>query len=434
MLSEKYGRSLTRNNAFFANLKGPDFAARTDKYNQWIEERQRYGFWPYCRALCTPPHPEAEIAYLDELSHPGMNLAVQDYLGLSTRDDVKEAAIKAVREFGVHSAGSAMLLGNNASSFELERKISELLKMEHILLFPTGWAAGYGTVKGLVREHDHIVLDALAHACLQEGTASATKNIHKFTHLDNVHAECILRSIREKDTKNAILVITEGLFSMDSDSPDISSLQQLCHQYKASLLLDVAHDLGALGPNGTGQLGVQNVLGKVVFVMGAFSKTFASNGGFLASNDKRVKEYLRWFANPWTFSNAMSPIQCAIVSRTIDIIRSQEGDHLRRDLLGVSNIFRKYLSEFKLKFLGEPSAIVPVLIGREAIARLASKDAADRGVFTNLIEFPAVGLGAARFRCQLMATHKSAHVETAARQIYEAIKNAHQIAANAIEL
>jgi 7-keto-8-aminopelargonate synthetase-like enzyme len=355
-----------------------------------------------------------------------VNLAVQDYLVLATHPAIREAAIRAVTDFGVHSAGSAMLLGNNPLSLRLEHAIAELLSMEHVLLFPTGWGAGFGVVKGLVREHDYIVLDTLSHACLQEGAAAATANLHRYKHLDVDHAERLLKTIRETDARNSILVIAEGIFSMDSDSPDLMRLQATCHAYGATLLVDVAHDLGALGPRGAGELGLQGLLGKVDLVIGAFFKTFASNGGFVACNDHRVKQYLRWFANPHTFSNALSPIQCAVVARAIEIVRAPEGETLRQDLQTVSRAFRSALTDAGLMVLGAPSAIVPVLIGRESKARVASGAVAELGTFTNLVEFPAVGLGAARFRCQLMATHTRDQVLKAARDIAASIRFAEE--------
>jgi glycine C-acetyltransferase len=426
MINSEFGRALTKNNAYFANPKGRSLVTRLDNYNEWISERHLCGVWPYSRQLCTSPQPEAEIAYLGHPPRKGINLAVQDYLSLSTHPAIQEVATFTIREFGVHSAGSAMLLGNSWLSSRLERAISQLLDLEHVLLFPTGWAAGYGTIKGLIRENDHVVLDALAHACLQEGASCATENIYKFKHLNNNDAEQHLKNIREKDEDNAILVVTEGLFSMDSDSPNIKELQDICRKYDASLLLDVAHDLGALGQNGTGSLGIQKMIGQVDFVMGAFSKTFASNGGFLASNHYAVKQYLKWFANPFTFSNAMSPIQCAVVAKAFEIIQTQEGKLLRERLFDVATTFRAHLTERGLTILGAPSAIVPVLVGRESVARIASKEVSQRGVFTNLIEFPAVGLGAARFRCQLMANHEHAHVEEAAWAIHASINCAQE--------
>ncbi|MFS2176759.1 aminotransferase class I/II-fold pyridoxal phosphate-dependent enzyme [Rhizobium pisi] len=411
---------LNKSNAHFASPKGPSLSDRLESYSTWIEDRISTGYWPYARSLVTPPEPTARIAYTGRTAHNGINLAVQDYLALSTHPEIKEAAISATRDFGVHSAGSAMLLGNNPLSLQLEAALSDLLHLDHILLFPTGWAAGYGTVSGLIRNYDHIVMDQLAHACLQQGAAAATQNVHRFRHLDVAHAAEILGRIRSTDTQNAILVIAEGVFSMDSDSPDLASLQASCREFRATLLVDVAHDLGCLG-DGTGQIGMQGMLGKVDIVMGAFSKTFASNGGFIATSDPRIKRYLQWFANPHTFSNALSPVQCAVVNKAISVVRSHEGESRRRSLLHASTFFRARLGHHGLETLGSPSAIVPVMLGKDAFAREASKAVAESGTFVNLVEFPAVGLGAARFRCQLMATHTDEQLAQAAQAICDAI-------------
>lgn len=416
--------ALSRNNAHFANPKGRDLFGRLGGYTNWIDSRRASGYWPYARVLESSPLPTARIGEVDQPGEWGINLAVQDYLALSTHPAVREAATRAVRDFGVHSAGSAMLLGNNPLSLALERAIGEMVHMDHVLLFPTGWGAGFGVVNGLVRERDHIVLDTLSHACLQTGTLASTRNIHRYRHLDVDHAVEMLRTIRAADTENAILLIAEGLYSMDSDSPNLARLQAACTEFDARLVVDVAHDLGALGPDGTGQLGMQGMLGKVDIVMGAFSKTFASNGGFIATNDRRVKLYLQWFANPHTFSNALSPIQCGVIAECIRIIGTAEGAQLRQQLNAGATAFRASLTDAGLRVLGEPSAIVPVLIGRERTARIASKRLADKGTFTNLVEFPAVGLGSARFRCQLMATHEPAQLAQAARDIIDAAREA----------
>jgi len=413
---------LNKSNAHFASPKGPSLSDRLESYSTWIEARISNGYWPYARNLSTPPEPTAKIAYTGRTAHNGINLAAQDYLALSTHPEIKEAAISTTRDFGVHSAGSAMLLGNNPMSLQLEAALSDLLHLDYILLFPTGWTAGYGTVTGLIRDYDHIVVDQLAHACLQGGAAAATKNVHRYRHLDVAHAAEILGRIRSTDTQNAILVIAEGVFSMDSDSPDLAALHASCREFRATLLVDVAHDLGCLG-DGTGQIGMQGMLGKIDIVMGAFSKTFASNGGFIATSDSRIKRYLQWFANPHTFSNALSPIQCAVVIKAISVVRSQEGETRRRGLLHASTFFRAQLRQHGLETLGSPSAIVPVMLGKDAFAREASKAVAGSDTFVNLVEFPAVGLGAARFRCQLMATHTDEQLAQAAQDIRDAISS-----------
>ena len=136
------------------------------------------------------------------------------------------------------------------------------------------------------------------------------------------------------------MVITEGLFSVDSESPDLSAFQAACSEFGATLLVDVAHDLGALGPGGGGVLAAQGLLGKVDLVMGSFAKTFASNGGFLASRSPAVKQFAKYYGNPHMFSNALSPVQAAVVSQAIRIVRAPEGDELRTRLFACANALR----------------------------------------------------------------------------------------------
>ena len=145
----------------------------------------------------------------------GVNFASQDYLSLSSHSGIKSTAKETIERFGVHSAGSPALVGNTSYSVALERKIADFLKMEEVVLYPTGWAAGFGVIKGLVRSADHVVMDMLSHSCLQEGANAATSNIHLFRHLNNEYCRDILTKIRAKDKENGILVVTEGLFSMD---------------------------------------------------------------------------------------------------------------------------------------------------------------------------------------------------------------------------
>lgn len=347
----------------------------------------------------------------------GVNFASQDYLSMASHPDIKATAIEAIQRYGVHSAGSPALVGNMSVSIALERKIAEFLKAEEVILYPTGWAAGFGVIKGLVRSSDHIVMDALAHTCLQEGANAATRNIYLFRHLDIEHCRRHLEKIRAKDTVNGIMVVTEGLFSMDSDTPDIVALQDLCHEFGATLMVDVAHDLGNLGPDGRGHIGLQNMIGKVDLVMGSFSKTFASNGGFVACKSRALKEYLRFYSAPATFSNALSPVQAATVLKAFQIIDSQEGVVLRNKLMTNVRLLRSLLKEAGMDYYGDPSAIVAVKTGTEALARLVSRELPELGLLSNLVEYPAVAKGAARFRMQVMANHTEQNIRDAVRSM-----------------
>jgi glycine C-acetyltransferase len=325
-----------------------------------------------------------------------------------------------MRDFGVHSAGSPALVGNTSLSLGLERTIANFLQMDHVALFPTGWAAGFGVVKGLVRRNDHIVVDMLSHACLQEGASAATSNIHYFRHNDVAAARQKLEQIRKVDNQNGILVVTEGLFSMDSDTPDIKALQDAAHEFGATLVVDVAHDLGNLGSDGRGHIGMQNMIGKVDLVMGSFSKTFASNGGFVACRGRPVKEYLRYYSSPNTFSNALSPAQAAIVTKCFEIVQSEEGALLRTKLMENITNLRALLSCCNLETYGDPSAIVCVKMGAESVARLVSRRLPAAGLLANLVEFPAVPKGRARFRLQVMANHRTHDVVEAVQRLAEA--------------
>lgn len=399
---------------------GADLERRVGSFFAWQNLRRENGVWPFSRATDFGPRTEVVAADDRGIGMQGVNFASQDYLSLSSHPAIKETALEAIERYGVHSAGSAALVGNTTHSVALERKIADFLQMEDALLYPTGWGAGYGVIRGLVRSSDHIVMDALAHTCLQEGANAATRNVYQFRHLDLGHCRRWLEKIRSSDAENGIMVITEGLFSMDSDTPDLKAMQELCDEFDATLMVDVAHDLGALGPGGRGFIGAQDILGKVDIVMGSFSKTFASNGGFVAVRERPIKEYLRFYSPTTTFSNAMSPVNAAIVLKAFEIVEAAEGQGLRDALMGNVLELRRQLTEAGLGYYGDPSAIVAVKMGTEGLARLVSRRLPELGLLCNLVEYPAVGKGAARFRMQVMAKHTRQNITDAVTRIKEA--------------
>ena len=418
--------ALSQTCADFTQPVGSDIVARTEDYYQWQHEREVKETWQYSRTLHAFPGPITELRDDFDRAIHGINFASQDYLGMGAHPRIREAALKALDQFGPHSAGSPMIIGNTTLSQELERKLSEMLELEHVMIFPTGWAAGFGTIAGLVRPNDHIVMDKLSHACLQMGANSVCRNIHRHPHLDVEAARALLAEIRATDKQNAILVISEGLFSMDSDVPDLVALQEVCHEFGARLMVDVAHDFGSMGPKGSGQLGVQGLLGKVDLVMGSFSKSFASNGGFLASNSPAVKQYVKMFGNTHLFSNALSPIQTAVALESANILSSSEGDALRGKLMNVVHGMRDTFSHHGIDCLGRPSAIVPVPIGDEKVARVVHRLCRERNIATMILEYPVVATGSSRFRLQVMATHELDQAVFAATQIVEMIAEARE--------
>jgi glycine C-acetyltransferase len=255
------------------------------------------------------------------------------------------------------------------------------------------------------------VIDILAHACLQEAARDATDNVHVHSHLNLRAVESRLERIRREDQTCGILVVTETLFSMDSDFPDIRALQDACHRHNATLLVDCAHDLGALGATGRGKLEDFGMLGQVDVLVGAFSKSFASMGGFVATNSKGFRFGLRGQCGPSTFTNAMSPIQAATILAALDIVEGEEG-RLRREKLTRNSLrLRVGLEEAGFEVLGKPSAVVPMLIGDILLARLMTRYAMEFGGIVNLVEHPAVARNACRWRLQVMADHTDAQID-----------------------
>lgn len=408
----------------FRDLQGRDLMGRVEHFFRWQDLRRQHGLWPYARSTEQAPLAECIAKSDTGASFEGVNFASQDYLGLSSDPEIKETAKAVIDEYGVHSAGSSALMGNTKYSLILEETISNFLELEHTTLYPTGWAAGYGVIRALVGSNDHIVMDGLSHACLQEGAYAATRNVRLHGHLDLDSVRRHLRRVRSKDTENAILVITESLFSMDSDTPDIEALQDLAHEYGATLLVDAAHDLGNIGEDGRGFIGMQNMLGKVDIVMGSFSKTFASNGGFVSSRSVAINEYLRYYGASATFSNALSPVQAATVTKAFQIVQSARGAELRRRMMDRILMLRREFEKAGLELIGDPSAIVPVVVGNEALARRVSRRLPALGVVANLVEYPAVAKGNARFRFQVMPSHTDQNIREAVQRFRTAVEAA----------
>jgi 7-keto-8-aminopelargonate synthetase-like enzyme len=416
--------SLSGTAAQFAQPRGADLLRRTEAVEAWHDTRSADGLWQYARSLDGAPNPIASIRDESGAGARGINFASQDYLSLASHPQVADAAARALRDAGPHSAGSAVLLGNTRTSLALEQAIAALVQTEHVALFPTGWGAAFGAITALVQGQDHIVIDQFAHASLRQGASAATRNVSINRHLDTAHVRELLAAIRAKDAANGIMVVTEGLFSMDSDTPDLAGLQAACHEFGATLMVDVAHDLGAMGEGGGGCIAQQGMLGKIDIVMGAFSKSFASNGGFVATASRSVKRHLQLFAGPHMFSNALSPVQAAVILECITIIRSDEGDILRADLMRNVDGLRARLAAEQLHCMGIPSPIVPVLIGSEEVSRLVGKLLFDQSVFVNQVEFPGVPVGASRLRLQLMSNHTMQQINRAAPIIGQAVARA----------
>lgn len=397
--------AFTKSLLHFIKLHGRDVNERCLPYHEWADERRAVGVWPYAKVLMGRVGESAAVAN-EFAGQTGqcINFGSQDYLGLASRVELQDALREGVKEWGVHSAGSPVLCGRTRILAELEDKIRTLLRRPECIIFPTGWAAGFGVLAGLVRGEDSVVMDALSHNCLQEGARHATSHIRHFAHNDLDMMNALLKVERERNPGGGLFVVLESLYSMDSDSPDLRAAIRMAREHEAIVILDVAHDFGALGETGLGLLETVRGEDGPDVIMGSFSKTFAANGGFIACSPA-VREYLAFHSSPHIFSNAISPLQTLVISRAFDLVFSEEGVRLRAALMGNIQALREAMRSGGFTVSGIPSPIVPVFVGDEKIARLTSKHLTRNGLLANLVEFPAVARGKARFRFQVMATH-----------------------------
>lgn len=313
--------------------------------------------------------------------------------------------------------------GGSQLAEDLASRVSSALAMPNVLLFPTGWGAGYGAIKGLVRHYDHVVLDALAHNCLVNGAYASTGNIHLFRHNDTDSLGRRLTRIRAAHPQAAILIVTEALYSMDSDTPDMAAIMDLKARHGATLLVDVAHDFGVLGDSGRGVLSEGSLYDSVDIVVGSFSKTFATIGGFVALHEKAGYRAIQGFSGSYTFSNFLTPPQLGAAGAAMDIAFSAEGERLRLRSLKNAHALRTALMKKGVETIGRDSPMVIARIGDESRARIAYRNLLRQGVIVNCVEFPAVRKGEARFRLQLTPNHTQAQIARAADAIGDVLRD-----------
>lgn len=419
-------RALSWNVADHQSRPGKRFSTRYAGLAADVDNASTLGLWQYFRAHQSKIGTTAVLHDEAGRSWSGINVASQDYLGLSQHPAVFEGAVAAMEQLGVHSSGSSAMGGCNFLAQQIERRLSELLTKEDVLLFPTGWSAGYGSIAGLVRPHDYVVIDALAHNCLQHGARASTPNVLHFLHNSAESLERQLQRVRRKDPEAAILVVTETLFSMDSDGPDLRRFVALKDQYEAHLLLDIAHDFGVLGPGGRGVACDQGGYDGVDYLIGSFSKTFAAVGGFTATSDLPSWRALQGYSGTYTFSNYASPAQLGATLAALNVTFSQEGDERRIRVLGKAAHLREQLAELAIPTLGDLSTMIIVPVGQEAVARLAYRNLLQEGVILNCIEYPAVRRGEARFRLQLTPDHNEGDLKHVGERLATAILSARE--------
>ena len=378
------------------------------------DEVKAKGIYPYYRPISSGQDPLVTMADGSKVLMFGSN----SYLGLSDDPRLKEAAIAAVKKYGTSCSGSRFLNGTLDIHEELEAKLAKFVGKDEAVTYSTGFQVNLGVVGCLGFRGGFIFLDALDHACIIDGSRLSFSEVRKFRHNDMADLEKKLWLTPRGANK---LIVVDGVYSMEGDLAPVPQLVELCKKYNASLMIDDAHGLGVVGKNGSGTASHFGLTDKVDLIMGTFSKSFGSLGGFIAG-DKTVINYLKHNSRTLIFSASMTPAATAAASKALDIM-IEEPERIEH-LWEVTRHAQKAFKDAGFDTGHTQSPIIPLFVRDTFKAMTIVKLAYEQGVFITPVIAPAVPENDVLIRFALMATHTFEQVDEALDKITKAFKEA----------
>ena len=339
------------------------------------------------------------------------------YLGLTNHPKIKEAAIAAIRKYGTGCAGSRFLNGTLDIHEELEHRLAKFVGKEEAIIYSTGFQVNLGVVSCVTGRGDYILWDELDHASIIEGRRLSFSTPVKYRHNDMQSLEDQLRNCNPDKVK---LIVTDGVFSMEGDVANLSEIVRLAKQYNAAVMVDEAHGIGVFGRDGRGTCDHFGVTDDVDLIMGTFSKSFASLGGFIAT-DKVTANYLRHNSRSYIFSASITPASTAAVGAALDIMES-EPERIA-NLWDVTNYALEGFRRIGCEIGNTCTPIIPLFIRDNEKTFRVTRDLFDEGIFVNPVVSPAVAPKDTLIRFSLMATHTRAQVDVALEKIEKCFKH-----------
>jgi len=378
-----------------------------------LEAAKQHDLLPYFRVLTSQAGPVVEME-----GRRTIMLGSNNYLGLTGDERVKQAAREALETYGTGVTGSRLLNGTTPLHVDLERELAEWMGEDDAVVYSTGYQANLGSIGTILGPGDTVVCDSGDHASILDGCRLSGAKLRPFRHNRMDKLEKMLQ--RAAEDGGGVLVVVDGVFSMEGDVCDLPRIVELCHGYGARLMVDEAHGAGVLGARGAGACELFGLEDEVDLRMGTFSKSLASCGGFVAG-PADVVEYLRIASRSFVFSASAVPAAVGAALAALRAIRS-DGPRLFERLLANAEYLREGLREQGLKVV-EPGTlpdgsvattpVVPVIVGDDWQAVLLWKALFDAGVYTNVAIHPAVPPGGALLRTSLMASHERTHLDEA---------------------
>lgn len=369
------------------------------------------GIYPYFRPISSEQNTEV-IMHGKKVLMFGSN----SYMGLTNHPKVIEAAVEATKKYGTGMAGSPFLNGTLDIHKEFEARIADYVGKEDAMLYSTGFGVNLGVVSALTGREDYIILDEQDHASIIEGRRLSFSNYLKYKHNDMASLEAQLKKCEPDKVK---LIVTDGVFSMEGDVANLPEMVRLAKQYNAQLMVDEAHGIGVFGEGGRGTCNHFGVTDDVDLIMGTFSKSFASLGGFIAT-DKVITNYLRHHSRSYIFTASITPAATAAANAALDIMLSEP--ERQEHLWAITNYALDSFREMGCEIGNTSTPIIPLFIRDDYKTFHVTRDLLDEGVFVNPVVTPAVAPHDTLIRYSLMATHTKDQVTRSLEAIEKVFK------------
>ncbi len=373
--------------------EGADLFEKCDNFDD-AKRVMRAGWYPYFRPLESGQDTDVVI----DGRHIIM-VGSNSYLGLTSDPRVKKAAIEAIKKYGSGCAGSRFLNGTLDIHVELEQSLADFMGKEAALVYSTGFQTNLGVISALVGKGDHVIIDRQNHASILEGCRLAYGMTRRYHHNDMEDLERILAGLPEDSGK---LVIVDGVFSMEGDLANLPDIVRLAREYGARIMVDDAHGIGVMGEHGRGTAEYFSVEEDIDLIMGTFSKTFASLGGFVAGKES-VIHYLKHVSRTLMFSASITPGNAAAVRAALEIVKNEP--QLRHRLWEITHRMKKGFDDMGFNTGKSETPIIPVYVGDDARTFNMCMSLHREGVFVNPVISPAVPPGQALIRASFMANH-----------------------------
>ncbi|MBQ5415560.1 MAG: pyridoxal phosphate-dependent aminotransferase family protein [Firmicutes bacterium] len=378
-------------------------------------EYRGMGIYPYFHALQSRQDTEVIMEGKRRIM-----LGSNNYLGLTINDDIIQAGLDALKQYGTGCSGSRFLNGTLQLHLELEAELAKFLRKEAVITFSTGFQSNLGIISAIVGRHDYVICDKENHASIYDGCRLSYGKMLRYDHNDMADLEKQLQKV--PDTCGC-LIVTDGVFSMGGDIAKLPDIVDLARKYGARVMVDDAHGLGVIGEGGRGTASYYGLEDEVDIYMGTFSKSLASLGGYMASKAV-VVDYTRHNSRPFMFSASMPPATAAVALAALKHLEAHP--ELPKNLIKISNYFRNCLTERGIKIRQSETPIVPIYTYDPIPTLTISKELYEQGVYVNSTLPPATAPGECLLRTSLMASHTEALCDEAADIIQKVLKE-HEI-------